>query len=1439
MNSTIALFFLAQVLLALTYTTSSKVQKQGPSGPSGPSVQVQLPLFTFVKALQLKPQWPYIKPTTNNLDLNKYSSLFLKNSVVEGPNGQSDTTFLQNFQADSRKNSVRMRISQKGSVTVLPVGNSFAIGQEAQYGVLFVTGDAGLVVSWSQRDAQGRVSQRKQQLGNSLIAQISIATLEGPVTVRSNQSGLEALQAQMWSEQLINSKTSTPPGHYVVQPYLSSNGAYRLVLSPLNTCLALAKGDAPPGAFQFGTSVECNTTQEFLEAVNAKLSQLTLGDLQVTMNSDNILVWTNSNADENYYLTFSDSITNQQRCATAATFGLYEKDEDGITVPFPEFSFVIIISSDAQPNSIPNQRPIVLQWPITATVPVYAVPGSCDSDGLVRIYPYNDDENVNTDLDLLDASTIDLEIKASDRVQRLVGPISLLGPVVLTRFTLDSGTVLECTSVIASGATTSMSQELDIESISISNQEELTEWYTLYENETVNVAVSAVGGPVVLIAVNQDFNALFLSGPTEYTVASSLLDNFTVSDRPIEQFLQLTLTILNSGSGKVYGSFDIQVDQAPEGTDLIRYTQESPNVPLMFGQGCIIEAWAAGGGSMLSSSVPTFGGASSRGVTKLEAPIYMLETRVGTKGVQVSTTRCSGGSSTYVRIDDSFLLMHLGGGGGAAIGSHGGQGGLIDGRLTNGPSTFGNPVGPSVPLEGQGYSGSTDAFDTARRDDVQELGPSGKPSKVYTDPDTKQLVVQFETLQGSGSAVSLDGDPGYFVDSSGTKISTSEGGLGGYGYKAASTTATTRGGAGMAQSINDLQSAHFLGGGGGGSTMMLSMGNLGPFQTGWTNVNAILIAICRPPFSSFNPVTGPVTGPYGGGSRGNQGFLYESRTWPWYTVLYGISNQTSILGTILDSLKLSEHNALVTRLLQAIIQKISVSSSTSSLSNSTTDNYFALSEQNFVNYTETQSYVPMALHNTSMPSTLSELRLVQNGELQLLNYDGILNGELSDGPYNGFGFVLCVINDGQFDPANVRAYEGLPIKTLGIQPAYTSVVQRIVFRPSRPRALYTCVYIVVEDAISTLQLGGPLVIDFQGFLGNPNARPTLNIGSNFTFGTALYGSLVDTVDALNGRVYALAEVAPFLDLLLSEAIAFLIRRTDRNTSVADYALFHTTNNRYALPFDTLLGPSYINQVWPVSNGLSVKVYVRKALVPQTSNFNSVSVQQFFYTGTIQYFTVPLLAKSVTVYAFGAGGHRVQVLNSQSNDSYSGADGSFVKGTFTNLAAEPLEIYVGRGGSYTSLSQQGSELPFCGGRDIEQIYALGGGFSGVSKQSKFFLVAGGGGSAGTKSSALVEGQTIVRPQKFDGSAGLALSTQGQDSIDPNSGPGGSGLYGGLTGVNGFAGGHGRSLVPKNGLFSNLIRQQKYFTATVGLGFSRTLEYGTVEAQDGLVVLEVTY
>ena len=59
MNSTIALFFLAQVLLALTYTTSSKVQKQGPSGPSGPSVQVQLPLFTFVKALQLKPQWPY------------------------------------------------------------------------------------------------------------------------------------------------------------------------------------------------------------------------------------------------------------------------------------------------------------------------------------------------------------------------------------------------------------------------------------------------------------------------------------------------------------------------------------------------------------------------------------------------------------------------------------------------------------------------------------------------------------------------------------------------------------------------------------------------------------------------------------------------------------------------------------------------------------------------------------------------------------------------------------------------------------------------------------------------------------------------------------------------------------------------------------------------------------------------------------------------------------------------------------------------------------------------------------------------------------------------------------------------------------------------------------------------------------------------------------
>jgi gliding motility-associated-like protein len=117
-----------------------------------------------------------------------------------------------------------------------------------------------------------------------------------------------------------------------------------------------------------------------------------------------------------------------------------------------------------------------------------------------------------------------------------------------------------------------------------------------------------------------------------------------------------------------------------------------------------------------------------------------------------------------------------------------------------------------------------------------------------------------------------------------------------------------------------------------------------------------------------------------------------------------------------------------------------------------------------------------------------------------------------------------------------------------------------------------------------------------------------------------------------------------------------------------------------------------------------------------------TVQTFSYTGTVQTFTVPSCVTSLTVKAWGAGGHK------GGNDTYNGASGgagAFVQSTINVTPGQTLNIIVG-GAGLIGQGCAGSAPGGQGGWGNNQISGGRGGNAGSNGCSG----GGGGGGAGT-------------------------------------------------------------------------------------------------------------
>ena len=139
------------------------------------------------------------------------------------------------------------------------------------------------------------------------------------------------------------------------------------------------------------------------------------------------------------------------------------------------------------------------------------------------------------------------------------------------------------------------------------------------------------------------------------------------------------------------------------------------------------------------------------------------------------------------------------------------------------------------------------------------------------------------------------------------------------------------------------------------------------------------------------------------------------------------------------------------------------------------------------------------------------------------------------------------------------------------------------------------------------------------------------------------------------------------------------------------------------------------------------------------NVNNEQVYAFPYTGVNQSFTVPTNAKFVEIECWGAGGANQGGGSMVMYNTGCGGGGGYIKGKFTKLAGEILNVIVGGGGVS---SNNGVDAPATyGGGGSQNLNgdghwgsASGGGRSAVqlSTASQDIITAGGGGGGGGNS-----------------------------------------------------------------------------------------------------------
>jgi hypothetical protein len=223
-------------------------------------------------------------------------------------------------------------------------------------------------------------------------------------------------------------------------------------------------------------------------------------------------------------------------------------------------------------------------------------------------------------------------------------------------------------------------------------------------------------------------------------------------------------------------------------------------------------------------------------------------------------------------------------------------------------------------------------------------------------------------------------------------------------------------------------------------------------------------------------------------------------------------------------------------------------------------------------------------------------------------------------------------------------------------------------------------------------------------------------------------------------------------------------------------------------------------------------------------------QIFFYTGSDQYFKVPMNVTKISVKLWGGGGS-----GSAFNNQACGGGAGFVSGDLAVTPGDMLRIIVGRGGFSDDENAYGgggigySQAGGGGGRSAirlkngtaDLVTAGGGGGAGdeTSAGKKCYGGAGGGNTGGNGGISKVifpdaagkGGDQVVSSNEgiytgYNGSKGIAYQGGNGNGSDWEGGGGGGGYYGGGGGAGFYGGGGGGGSSYVGGLTGTVTNTQ---------------------------------
>lgn len=994
-------FYLGQIVFAAAWLRVSpeSINRVGPEivVPPGPSPVLLRPPWPW----PVGPPWTIVRPS--------------RGTTVSTSAGSQNLVDLQSFKADDPQQAIQFAMGANESIKIEP---AVLTGPK---GFMFFLGQPNIVAAWTL--LINNVSKTfRAQLSPEVPLSIPITSLVGPIALTANPNvpslapTLGLFEASMWSDEFYE----PTHGHYSMQLFLDFTNSFCMHLSNINSTFTITHMTSP--------SVTYNIT--LMAPITGSLNPESLLDIMVAAldtagidtstelvpnlspyddedpNFLHISKWAFTNKTNFDYVIGLPSL-EPNTSATALVLGLYDFDGLSNSTIVNNFSLVKANGPEATTTYTPGL--VIIQWPVGYTYKALAAPGSADVDGAVRLYDSNDN--------LLRAF--------SPGTTRLYAPNSFVtatGALLWAQSTEMAATIsIDVTANYVHTVPTSESmQTLSIRSLTLEARDSWLAFLNVY-GET----------PVYIILSNGTNNISVLDGQLDslFTVSDfvATLDEATGSLEIITGSLGLVVPLeinictTNSLSTSIAViQFNIVFGQASD--TIVRYTLEDAAdvVPIYFREAASLrfDGWAGGGGSLLNISPVKYGGASSKVSTVIDATaaIHRLDVTVGPKGRRDNDVRCTGGSQTVVFVD-LVQLFCIGGGGGAAVGSHGGvSGGPVD------------PDAPRLSIAYPGFSGSFEPFNSDLRFFNQVEGPTAKPNSRALFGGLP------ETIQGSGSSAAQNGAMGF--TSSGTQTYPNDsGGLGATASVAASglpePSIRTSGGTGA---LGSSTAVRLFGGGGGGATDWYCAGSES-FDVTSTELT---------PAWTSDLIAGPI-----GGSRGPR---YDPGP-PYYAGPdYYYCDTQSILFRLFDELPLGSQNALVTSLLNTSLQAIGGPQAifTQDISAITIDPFapgFVISEP-IVNDANIVSLVPVGPHDSSLPSTTgSNVRTV--GLQETILFDN--------------NTIICIINDGQVYPELTYDVLNTPFTGSGVPPG--TIVKSIRFGPSVPNNVYSSIYLTLSKSI--------------------------------------------------------------------------------------------------------------------------------------------------------------------------------------------------------------------------------------------------------------------------------------------------------------------------------------------------------------------------------------